>query len=140
MTGRSWTLHLLVYLYAAVGAAEGKGSDAAWALYEGWLALAWSGQVGALLKALRVVGERVGKPPAQAKEDDPRRAVWEAVGYVEGNRDKMRYPEYRRLGLPISSAGAGFAFGLGFMVNPLWSHGPTVFGVAFYELVKLTSS
>jgi len=24
---------------------------------------------------------------------------------VEGNRDKMRYPEHRRLGLPISSAG-----------------------------------
>ena len=98
-------LHLLVYLYAAAGAAEGKGSDAAWVLYEAWLALAWSGRVGALLKALRVVGERLGKPPAQAKEDDPRRVVWEAVGYVEGNRDKMRYPQYRRLGLPISSAG-----------------------------------
>ena len=98
-------LHLLVYLYAAACAAEGKGSDAAWALYEAWLALAWSGQVGALLKGLRAVGGRVGQPPAQAKEDDPRRVVWEAVGYVEGNRDRMRYPEYRRLGLPISSAG-----------------------------------
>lgn len=98
-------LHLLVYLYAAACAAKGKGSDAAWTLYEAWLALAWSGQVGALLKALRALGQRLGKPPAKAKEDDARQVVWEAVGYVEGNRDKMRYPEYRRLGLPISSAG-----------------------------------
>jgi hypothetical protein len=97
-------LHLLVYLYAAACAAEGKGTDAAWALYEAWLALAWSGQVGALVRGLRAAADRVGKPPAKAKEDDPRKVVGEAVGYVEGNRDKMRYPEYRRLGLPISSA------------------------------------
>ena len=97
-------LHLLVYLYAAACAAEGKGSEAAWALYESWLALAWSGQVGLLLRRLRAVGERVGRPPPKAKEDDVRKVVWEAVGYVEGNRDKMKYPEYRKLGLPISSA------------------------------------
>jgi hypothetical protein len=98
-------LHLLVYLYAAACAAEGKGTEAAWALYEGWLALAWGGQVGALLRGLRAVGERLGKPPAKAKEDDARKAAWETVGYVEANRDKMKYPEYRKLGLPISSAG-----------------------------------
>lgn len=98
-------LHLLVYLYAAASAAEGKGTDAAWALYAAWLALAWSGQVGALLRELRAAGQRVGQPPPQAKEDDRRKVVWDAVGYVEGNRDRMKYPEYRRLGLPISSAG-----------------------------------
>jgi hypothetical protein len=98
-------LHLLVYLYAAACAAEGKGTEAAWALYEAWLALAWSGHVSALRKGLRAAGTRVGQPPPKAKEDDPRKVIWEAVGYVEGNRDKMRYPEYRRLGLPISSAG-----------------------------------
>jgi hypothetical protein len=97
-------LHLLVYLYAAACAAQGKGTEAAWALYEAWLALAWSGQAGALLRGLRAAGERLGKPPPEAKEDDARRVVWEAVGYVQGNRDKMKYPEYRKLGLPISSA------------------------------------
>jgi hypothetical protein len=98
-------LHLLVYLYAAASAVEGKGTDAAWALYESWLALAWAGQVSALLRELRAAGQRVGRPPPQAKEDDLRKVVWDAVGYVEGNRDKMKYPEYRKLGLPISSAG-----------------------------------
>jgi hypothetical protein len=98
-------VHLLVYLYGAACAAQGRGTEAAWALYEGWLALAWSGQVAALLRGLQAVGERLGKPSAPVKEDDARKVVWEAIGYVQGNRDKMKYPEYRKLGLPISSAG-----------------------------------
>jgi hypothetical protein len=97
--------HLLVYLYAAAAAAEGRGTAAAWALYERWLRQAWSGEVGGLLRGLRAAGERLGRPPGGAKEEDPRKVVWDAVGYVGNNRDKMKYPEYRKLGLPISSAG-----------------------------------
>ena len=82
----------------------GQGQHAAWALYESWLRLAWSGQVAALLRSLKAAGGRVGQPPAGAKEDDRRKVVWEAVGYVTNNRDKMDYPRYRKLGLPISSA------------------------------------
>jgi hypothetical protein len=97
-------LHLLVYLYAAACAAEGKGSAAAWALYELWLMQAWRGEVKVLLRGLKEAGERVGKPPEGVRDDDPRKVVWEAVGYIENNRDKMDYPRYRKLGLPISSA------------------------------------
>jgi hypothetical protein len=97
-------LHLAVYLYAAACAAEGKGTEAAWLLYERWLRQAWAGEVGALLRALKAEGERVGKPPASAKDDDRRKVVWEAIGYVQNNRDKMDYPRYRKLGLPVSSA------------------------------------
>jgi hypothetical protein len=97
-------LHLAVYLDAAACAAAGKGAEAAWALYEAWLRLAWSGAVAALLRALQAVGRRVGQPPPKAKDDDKRKAVWEAIGYVANNRDKMDYPRYRKLGLPVSSA------------------------------------
>jgi hypothetical protein len=97
-------LHLAVYLYAAACAAEGKGAEAAWALYEAWLRLAWSGEVAALLRGLKAVGRRVGQPPPKAKDDDRRKVVWEAIGYVANNRDKMDYPRYRKLGLPVSSA------------------------------------
>src|SRR5262249_53298441 len=38
-------VHLLTYLYAAAGAVKGKGTPAAWTLYERWLRLAWSGEV-----------------------------------------------------------------------------------------------
>jgi len=57
-----------------------------------------------LLGALRAASRRVGVPPEQAGEDDPRRVLAEAVTYVENNRGRMNYPEYRRQGLPISSA------------------------------------
>lgn len=97
-------VHLLVYLYAAAQAASGRGSEAAWALYQGWLHLAWAGEVAALLRGMRAEGERLGQPPAGVLEDDPRRVVWEAIGYVGNNRKRMDYPRYRRLGLPTSSA------------------------------------
>jgi hypothetical protein len=97
-------VHLLVHLYAAAGAAEGRGSDAAWGLYVEWITLAWAGQVVALLAALQVVQDRLGEPPRGAKEDDPRRVVAETIGYVRNNRERMDYPSYRRRGLPISSA------------------------------------
>jgi hypothetical protein len=96
--------HLLVYLYAAAQAAAGKAADAAWGLYTRWLCWAWSGKVALLLGALRAASRRAGPPPEGVGEDDPRRILAEAVTYVENNRGRMKYPEYRRLGLPISSA------------------------------------
>jgi hypothetical protein len=96
-------IHLAVHLYAAAQAAAGKGAEA-WPLYEQWLRWAWSGEVGLLLRGLRAQAKRRGQAPAEAKEDDPRKVLADAVGYVTNNRDKMAYPEYRRQGLPISSA------------------------------------
>ena len=96
--------HLLGYLYAAAQATGGKSTPAAWTLYERWLRLAWSGEVDALRKALRAACRKLGPAPPEASEDDPRRVVAEALGYVANNRARMDYPRYRRLGLPISSA------------------------------------
>lgn len=97
-------VHLLTYLYAAAGAVKGKGTPAAWVLYERWLRWAWSGAVASLLAALRDAARRAGEPPADAAEDDPRRLLADAVTYVTNNRERMDYPRYRRLGLPIFSA------------------------------------
>jgi hypothetical protein len=97
-------LHLLVHLYAAAGAAAGKGSEAAWNGYVAWVKLAWAGRVVALLGELGTVQKRLGLAPEGAKEDDPRRIIAETIGYVRNNRERMDYPQYRRLGLPISSA------------------------------------
>ncbi|MFO0842902.1 MAG: hypothetical protein U0797_10980 [Gemmataceae bacterium] len=91
-------------MHTAAQAAKGKATAEAWALYESWLRWAWSGEVGKLLSGLRAAGQQVGKPPEGCGEDDPRKVVWEAVGYVQNNSKRMDYPRYRMLGLPISSA------------------------------------
>ena len=77
---------------------------ASWAPYEGCPPLAGAGQVRPLLLGLRAQARRLGEPAAGGREDDPRKVLKDAVGYVTNNRDKLDYPEYRRLGLPISSA------------------------------------
>jgi hypothetical protein len=97
-------LHLLGYLYGAAQAAFGQGTAGAWSAYERWLRWAWSGRVEELLAELRTASRQLGVPPPGGPEDDPRRVVAEAVGYVENNRGRMDYPRYRRLGLPVSSA------------------------------------
>lgn len=96
-------IHLVSYLYAGAHAAAPDGT-AAWSRYEQWLRWAWAGQAGRVLAALREAAAAAGAPPPGAKEDDRRAILAEAVGYVTNNQDKMNYPEYRRLGLPISSA------------------------------------
>jgi hypothetical protein len=97
-------LHLLGYLYGAAQAAQGKETARAWACYERWLRWAWSGRVKELLAGLRAAQAQRGLPPQGCSEEDPRRVLAEALGYVVNNRTRMDYPRYRQLGLPISSA------------------------------------
>jgi hypothetical protein len=97
-------LHLLTHLYPAACAARGKATAAAWGLYERWLRLAWSGEVASLLGQMRQASARLGAPPKGCGDDDPSQVMAEAVGYVSNNQERMDYPRYRRLGLPISSA------------------------------------
>jgi len=75
-----------------------------WAVYERWLRWAWAGQVLLLLADLKRVAERLGEPPPDAKDSDPRKVAAETLGYVRNAQGRMNYAEYRRRGLPISSA------------------------------------
>ncbi len=97
-------LHLLAYLYDAAHALHGKNLAAGWKCYVRWLRWAWSGQVTTLLRSLRAGAAKLGAPPEKAADDDPRKILADTLGYVRNNQTRMNYPEYRRLGLPISSA------------------------------------
>jgi len=95
-------LHLLAYLHDAAYALGGADEARAWKTYTQWLRWAWSGKVGALLSALR---EAVATLKAKGSTAAARRqTVEETLTYVTNNRQRMNYPEYRRLGLPVSSA------------------------------------
>jgi hypothetical protein len=95
-------LHLLAYLYDAAHAYRGSDAARGWKTYEQWLRWAWSGHVGKLVSNLRAAaGELTKKGSAAAAR---KATVEETLTYVTNNRPRMNYPEYRRLGLPISSA------------------------------------
>jgi hypothetical protein len=65
---------------------------------------AWAGEVKELRSALEEECRRLGQPPPQASESDPRRIVSRTVEYVRSNEHRMDYARYRREGLPITSA------------------------------------
>jgi hypothetical protein len=97
-------LHLLAHLYAAATAAyRGRGA-LAWRLYERLLRAAWAGKVEQVRTLLHEQLERLGLPPAGASDDDPRRIVALTLAYVSENSRRMNYPQYRREGLPVTSA------------------------------------
>ncbi len=58
--------------------------------------------MGKLLSSLRAAAATLAKKGKTAAAR--RQTVEETLTYVTNNRERMRYPEYRRLGLPISSA------------------------------------
>lgn len=95
-------LHLLVHLFAAARLAYVGHPQAAWKLYERMLRQAWSGKVQEVLDTL---GSQVRRLQAQSTADpEAARVVELALAYVERNRQRMDYPRYRRLGLPVSSS------------------------------------
>lgn len=92
-------LHLMAYLYDSAQAC-GRDAKQNWKRYEKWLRLAWSGKANTLLAQLREAAAQLRK----SGSTDRKTILDEAVTYVTNNLERMDYPEYRRLGLPISSA------------------------------------
>jgi len=94
-------VHLMAYLYDAAHAYRGGDAARGWKTYEQWLRWAWAGKVGTLLSSLRAAAAELAKNRSAAARKD---TVDETLTYVTNNRQRMNYSEYRRLGLPISSA------------------------------------
>jgi len=97
-------LHLLTHLYGAATAAYPRHGNPAWGLYERMLRAAWSGKVDQVQASLAEQALRLGPPPPDARDDDPRRIVAKCLAYVQKNAGRMNYPQYRKEGLPVTSA------------------------------------
>jgi hypothetical protein len=91
-------MHALSYAYSAAECVEKGDAYPRWA---GWI---WAGEVDRVIQELRVVQERIGQPPPDIGASDPRRRVHRAITYYENHRVRMNYPEYRRLGVPLTSS------------------------------------
>lgn len=96
-------IHVLSYLFLAAKAVQDEANDA-WDQYAVWMTGCWRGEVDQVLEELTAWQERLGPPPEDAPTTDPRQIVATTLGYLRNNRERMKYDEYRRQGLPITTA------------------------------------
>ena len=95
-------IHALCYVFAAALAA--RRLPEGWPIYCQWAQWVWSGRVEMVIAALQRRQEEVGLPEKNEPEDSPRAKVAAALGYLENQQSRMKYDEYRREGLPITSS------------------------------------
>jgi hypothetical protein len=95
-------VHALSYVFAAAFAGRPHSEGAT--VYARWIQVVWAGQVASLLPELEARSAELGDPPPECPESDPRQLVFEALRYLRNNAERMRYDEYRRLGLPIMTS------------------------------------
>jgi hypothetical protein len=75
-----------------------------WEAYTAWIQRVWSGDVEEVIRALEVRQSELGAPEETDGETSPRCVVAEALTYLRNNKDRMRYDQYRKAGLPITSS------------------------------------
>ena len=96
-------IHVLSYLFLAAKAVHESSQDA-WDQYVVWMRGSWQGDIGQVLEELAAWQTRLGEPPPDAADNDPREILRKTIHYLNNNRDRMNYPDYRRQGLPITTA------------------------------------
>ncbi len=64
------------------------------------------GRVACRKYCAELVGEqqRIGEAPDDAEATDPRAVLSRVRGYLVNNVERMKYPEYRKSGLPVTSS------------------------------------
>ena len=95
-------IHGLSYVFAS--ALAGHGFKEGWAVYERWIGWVWASAVEKVIAELAVRQAELGMPVKDEPEGSPRALVARALTYLQNNKERMRYADYRRQGLPITSS------------------------------------
>jgi hypothetical protein len=95
-------IHGLSYVFAS--AMAGRGFKEGWAVYERWIQWVWSSDVEQVIAELAARQAELGTPAKNEPEGSPRAVVARALSYLQNNKERMRYADYRRQGLPITSS------------------------------------
>ena len=95
-------IHAISYLFA--GATAGRPFAEGWPCYVRWMTWVWQGEVEKVIAALADRQAALGAPQDDDGDTHPRVVVSTALRYLQSQKDRMRYPEYRRRGLPITSS------------------------------------
>lgn len=98
-------VHTLTYLYVTATASASTVTER-WQLYVGWMTECWQGRVGQVIQDLQTRLESCGPYPGTSKPPptDPRAILQRTITYLSNNQARMKYPEYRKQGLPVNSS------------------------------------
>lgn len=95
-------IHAICYVFAA--ALSGRDLAEGWSIYCQWAQWVWSGHVDRVIAALAIRQAELGAATENEPEESPRQKVADALRYLTNQQSRMRYDEYRRQGLPITSS------------------------------------
>lgn len=95
-------IHALSYVFAA--AMAGRPFAEGWKTYEQWISWMWKGETAQVIAALAQRQRELGTPEENDGDTSPRQLVAQASTYVQNHQSQMKYAEYRRVGLPITSS------------------------------------
>jgi hypothetical protein len=97
-------IHVLSYVYLAAKAIASSPGEH-WETYLEWARACWQGNVERVITRLTEWRDRLGPIPddQECPKTDPRQVIATSLGYLENNRSRMKYSEYRRAGLPTMS-------------------------------------
>ena len=95
-------IHAISYLFA--GAMAGRPFTEGWVCYERWMTWVWKGEVEKVIAEMAARQAELGAVQEGDGDTHPRVIVGTALRYMQNNKDKMRYAEYRRRGMPITSS------------------------------------
>lgn len=133
--------HAIERAYEAARAV-GADSDEVWACYVGWATACWKGRVEEMLHEMRSHQNRLGQPPEDCDEKDPRKVLAEAITYFRNNASRMNYPSYRKSGLPLTSAYMeSFVKEMNYRVKgteKFWNDGPSAEAILQLRAAKLS--
>jgi hypothetical protein len=95
-------IHALSYVFAA--ATAGRSFAEGWACYVRWIGWVWQGRVSEVVAELEARQSELGVACESDVSGSPRCVVSGALEYLRNNVSRMKYAEYRRDGLPITSS------------------------------------
>jgi hypothetical protein len=95
-------IHAISYLFAS--ALAGRPFVEGWPCYVRWVTWVWQGEVEKVIAELAQRQAELGSPQEEDGDTHPRVIVSTALRYLQSHKDKMRYQDYRRRGLPITSS------------------------------------
>jgi hypothetical protein len=95
-------IHVLSYVYAA--ALAGRTTEEGWEVYKRWIGWLWQGEVAKVIEELRARQAEVGLAVKGDKETSPAVVIKEGLTFLENHKGQMKYNEYRRDGLPITTS------------------------------------